>query len=166
MFSSDAFKEIVDGSELMFTRVFFYSLRSSVSICLVFHRVLPGIWLLVCLARNSCLDSSLPGIHVCTLKSSGALLLPFFHRGESVYQGATSMHSIHVLLSFLTRRSTPLPALGILPLACAFCRSGRLLWLVACIMRVCWLDPCTFSIVHESFLHFLSSSLSLRVLLY
>jgi len=53
-----------------------------------------------------------------------------------------------------------------LPLACAFCRSGRLLWLVACILRLCCLDPCTFSIVHESFLRFLSSYLSPGVLLY
>ena len=50
------------------------------------------------------------------------------------------------ILSFVAlspRRSTPLPAPGILPLACACCRSGGLLWLVACILRVCCLDPCT-----------------------
>ena len=69
--SSLIFKEIVDGSEMLFTRVF----------CL-----LAGIWPLVWLTRNSCSNRSLPGIHVCTLKSlvPFALIPPFFHRGALV----------------------------------------------------------------------------------
>ena len=153
------------------TSLFFASLRSSVSIWLVdfrfnlrlvhFPRSASGDLTFGLLGSEVLLRQySLPGIHVCNLKSSGALLLPLFHRGASVYKGTTSMRSTILSLRisdliFLRSFTSSLNSF-----ACSRNSSSSMRFLsfmseapMARFMHsaIMMLRPCTFSIVHESF---------------